>query len=709
MADYTKEQLMTALRAADSAGDTDGAKRIAVMINAINTAPTPVEDKNMLENTFDSVFGAVKQMPKSALGLVEGALSVGTGMVAEPVSGLLGLAALPFGGEASAKVVKGVQEGMTYVPRTKEGRQVLEGVGKVLTPVAKAQEAVETGLSDVAGTAAEKLGASDEGISTASTIAHTLPTAIMEIAGLGIGRRAKKAAIAAEIKALNEGTDGKPKIITIDPETEELLKRQGFTDEELSTMVELDQDQLARLKRFDELGIQPTRGDVTMSTAERKAEQQLLETAEGTASNEMRALRAGQSQDVRSALEKTVSKISLDNEVVGAHIKDALASRKKIVKADAKAAYDALAKTQESLDGIPLIVSDDFRSIPNVPEGGDLRTIKAVNKGNFTALEDLMTEFGLNANEKVLARLAEEGVHPEKVNITNFERLRQRLGIIENSDETGQISRVIGPIRNELDRQVDLATATLIKNDNPNIAFLAKEARRNWTAYKTEFDPKGLAEMLTKNKPKSTIPAIEASRAYKEIAANKTPIEQVDRLMVTLKESGPKGKRAIADIQSNMGTDLLDSMFTGASNKIDGTPVFSGAAFTKKFNDPEFSKKMKLVFENNPRAYKQLVKISKSIEDLTPGKLEIVKGSGSTILDIANTVGIAKVMTAIPFGSSLMQGLGELGARSKNKKAMTRALEARPDFKRSANIIASDYPMLAAVLGIGYLSGQEEE
>ena len=45
---------------------------------------------------------------------------------------------MPFvGPETSAKIVEGVQESMTYQPRSESGQQVATGVGTLLTPLGK--------------------------------------------------------------------------------------------------------------------------------------------------------------------------------------------------------------------------------------------------------------------------------------------------------------------------------------------------------------------------------------------------------------------------------------------------------------------------------------------------------------------------------------------------------------------------------------------
>ena len=63
---YSKEQLMTALRNADAAGDTEGAKRIAGMIRAQpqQQPEAPEQEKGMLQTASDFVTGSDRMTPE---------------------------------------------------------------------------------------------------------------------------------------------------------------------------------------------------------------------------------------------------------------------------------------------------------------------------------------------------------------------------------------------------------------------------------------------------------------------------------------------------------------------------------------------------------------------------------------------------------------------------------------------------------------------
>jgi hypothetical protein len=691
--DQVKQAVATKLASGEI--NRDQAKQILQSWTDKNAQPA--QPLSLIEGTKKSVIEGVKDLPETALGIAETGATVATSAIAEPVAGFagLGMAGLakavgaddPVG--LAAKAVDATRDFLTYKPKSGYGQEGLEVLGKALTPLGK----VIQKASEASGEVGYKAGP------LAGAVAYAVPEALLEIFSVGASKASKVRKIKQQVQAGNVDAIMTPEVLA-------LMENSGFSPAEIARIVEVDQAQIERLKRFNELDIQTTRGDITQKTADRKAEQQLAETAEGEVPNEMRQLRVQQSLQIENNLNRLIDR-AVDDQVVGASIKDALLDRKKITESKYKQAYDALGEAQKGVD-VPLLI-DDYRTIPDLPDAGDIRDIKINKPSLYRTLEGALAEFGMNPDANIIEALATEGVSPQHVNLTNFERLRKRLGNIENMDDTGAMSRVIGPIRKEIDKQVEIATKTLENSSDIGIATLAKEARQNYRASKLEFDGKTLANDLTKKAPRSNQPSVHASEVYQKVVAGSTAIEKVDDLMQSLKAQGGKGKVAIGQLQSNIIMDILDSSLQGTSGKIDGTKVFSPSAFKNRLDKLNNNGKLKLIFQDNPRGYKSLMDNAEAMQDLAPGKLEIIKGSSSTMLDIVNSLGLAKVVTTIPFGSAAMEGLQGLSARSKNRKVFNRALESKPDVKEVVGILTTDYPSLAAALGVGYIATQTGE
>lgn len=151
MPQIEREKLERALIEADKAGDVEAAKALALELKR----QTP-KAKAPFQRGFEAT--------------VEPALTMGTGMIAEPVAGVAGAAALPFvGGQRAGQIVNEVRDAMTYLPRTQPGQQSAGAIGRTLEPVARVITGVENQIGDLGYEAAGPVG---------GAVAKTIPTAI---------------------------------------------------------------------------------------------------------------------------------------------------------------------------------------------------------------------------------------------------------------------------------------------------------------------------------------------------------------------------------------------------------------------------------------------------------------------------------------------------------------------------------------------------
>jgi hypothetical protein len=135
---------------------------------------------------------AQKELERRGLwGYVEPILTMGSAAFAEPVSGLMGLAALPYGSDASARAIANTQEALTYQPRTKQGIESLQDLGEFMQPVGDAFIGASEYLGDAAynATGSPALGAA----------AYSVPTMALEALGLKGARYASKGRAAYEM------------------------------------------------------------------------------------------------------------------------------------------------------------------------------------------------------------------------------------------------------------------------------------------------------------------------------------------------------------------------------------------------------------------------------------------------------------------------------------------------------------------------------
>ena len=130
-------------------------------------------------------MGGLKQTPANILGSAENIASLATGAIAEPIAGIAGVVQSlnPWADEgAGARAVEGVRDTLTYKPQTDAGQQQQQSLGGIVAPIGEALSSTERFLGD------KTLEVT--GIPALAALAHTLPTAALEIIGVKGARSA---------------------------------------------------------------------------------------------------------------------------------------------------------------------------------------------------------------------------------------------------------------------------------------------------------------------------------------------------------------------------------------------------------------------------------------------------------------------------------------------------------------------------------------
>lgn len=116
---------------------------------------------------------------KSDPGMFESGLTIGSGMLAQPIAGWAGLLGLPAGADRAADITRQVQEMLTYQPRTERGNEDVKNFMTLMTPFQAAQE----GMGHVGNALAGPLGgAAGEAAFAGATM---LPLGRLSSAGRG--------------------------------------------------------------------------------------------------------------------------------------------------------------------------------------------------------------------------------------------------------------------------------------------------------------------------------------------------------------------------------------------------------------------------------------------------------------------------------------------------------------------------------------------
>ena len=342
-----------------------------------------------------------------------------------------------------------------------------------------------------------------------------------------------------------------------------------------------------------------------------------------------------------------------------------------------------------------------------MPSKRELRSFERTMPNQFSALDGLLNEFGFDLSDEGIKKAANGGYDIEPLSVSNMEEFRTALGRIDKADQTGTTSVITGPIREALDSEFNLAAKALQESGRPDVSQAAKEARQSHVALKTEFDEKGLTKQLIDDKSyQSRLPKVEESQVYSKLLAKSTPIEQFNRVVSSLDEAGVKGARAKNQIKSQLVMDLLDSGFAAKSRKINGEQIFGANAFATRFDLIE----TKLQSIMSPTEFKKLKALRADAKDLTPPSGALPKGSAGFFVEALEKAGMFGLLNSIPYaGAASSSFLRKIGAASSDAKTYQKAVQSSAEVKDAVNLLATDYPSLAAALGVPKLREKDEE
>ena len=140
-------------------------------------ANLPQQQAQLMQDPVEeSSFG------EQALGVAENVGSLVSGAIAEPLAGLAGIGALLPGGQTPTEAIESTREALTFQPRTETGQAQQQSIGETLQPVGEALSSAEQFLG--------KNTLELTGSPTLASIAHTLPTAALELLGVKGARKA---------------------------------------------------------------------------------------------------------------------------------------------------------------------------------------------------------------------------------------------------------------------------------------------------------------------------------------------------------------------------------------------------------------------------------------------------------------------------------------------------------------------------------------
>lgn len=447
-----------------------------------------------------------------------------------------------------------------------------------------------------------------------------------------------------------------------------------------------------RLALADDLGVPVTRGDISLDPFQRKTEARLAESSVG---QPIRELRRAQASTIENTLERTLAQTGVPDDV-GTAVKRALLDRKNVVQAEVRNAYRILSEVAPDADMIvsPTGIRRAFQDNTAIID------LQDVQGGTIKGLQRVLDDYNITG----------AGTGNNTLSLGNFEEMRKRLNrlIDKKDDRTKAIVRpVIRALDNEIDRVTDALAGLPSGQRNMAVIEAAKNARSQARSLKQEFADNGIVEALIKTKRDGTTDFTQASHVFNKLfkpSTRSSTFEDVGAVMSSLEKAGKPGKTAIRDLQSRVVLDLIDAGFSSRSRQIAGQVLFNANAFNRRLKGYG-EKELTRLFAGNKQGLKNLVKIGRLGEQISPTASEALKGSESLIFEMTRRTGLGRV----PGVALILDAIGTLSSRAGDRRAVFDALTKDPKLFKAVRHIEDTLPGVARALGIPSLLMENEE
>jgi hypothetical protein len=188
--------------------------------------------------TPDDRAVAEPQAPEGSIAssIIEPAATLISGAVAEPIAGIAGIVSGAVGGDPVA-AIESTREAFTLQPTTESGRRGMEVVQEFLAPVGEALQDAEKALGDSVFDAT--------GSPTLAAAATTIPTAILELIGIGTAKGTIKSS--QNLKKASQDRRVKKAIVQDAPSIEQLKEVSSGVYKELDESgVQISQEKVAK-------------------------------------------------------------------------------------------------------------------------------------------------------------------------------------------------------------------------------------------------------------------------------------------------------------------------------------------------------------------------------------------------------------------------------------------------------------------------------
>jgi hypothetical protein len=201
-----------------------------------------------------------------------------------------------------------------------------------------------------------------------------------------------------------------------------------------------------------------------------------------------------------------------------------------------------------------------------------------------------------------------------------------------------------------------------------------KQARASRTKYARDFEDIDLIQKVFATKPGSTERYVGLEKVTDKITGEGTSLDSVRHLLGLLEKAGPRGTRAMRELQGSVMEKIRDQAYRGVTTDQSGQTVIQPAALNKIITSLNKNGKLDLIFDKKTAELLNTINdVTKDIITSPPGSVN-ASGTSSAIMNAVDTLGTFGT-TGLPIpAAKILNGfrksLAERGMRKEVKRLL---------------------------------------
>ena len=202
-----------------------------------------------------------------------------------------------------------------------------------------------------------------------------------------------------------------------------------------------------------------------------------------------------------------------------------------------------------------------------------------------------------------------------------------------------------------------------------------KQARASRTKYARDFEDIDLVQKVFANKPGSTDRFVALEKVTDKITGDGTPLDSVKHLLGLLDRAGPRGVRAMRELQGSVMEKIRDQAYRGVTTDQSGQTVIQPAALNKIITSLNKNGKLDLIFDKKTAELLNTINdVTKDIITAPPGSVN-ASGTSSAMMNALDTLGTYGT-TGLPIpAAKILNGFRQSMAQRGMRKEVKRLLD----------------------------------